>query len=424
MAKKKRGRRGDGTIQEIIKGKKYRVRLGYGTNANGERVRRTETVYGSFSDAKARLDEMKSERDNGLQLDGANMTFEEFADEFMRQRRTFGNCEKRTLKQSESVIGVLCSYLGEFKLGQIDTPLVERTLAKIKQDRGITNRTLQAYRTQLNLVMSKACRYNYIVKNPCADVERPKPEKSTARALEQHEIDRLISSLESDWASLVGGAIARTLEPSPEDEPRVHVVGLCRVGVVIALYLEFLSGLRGEEAFSLTWEKLDFERGTMRIDAALDDGATLKGTKNESSTRTIPLPACMSEKLQEWKDLQRHELGRIGVEQTGETPVCCSNVGGFLDDHNKNKYCREFFKAHELDVKPHWLRHTWTTLHVRNNTDIRTLMSLGGWSSPDVLLTIYAHETEGGKREAASRLESVLFGVPDGNEKTLELQRI
>lgn len=407
---RKRGRRGDGSIQEIAKGKKYRVRIDYGTDARGKRLRRTETVRGTYSDAKARLDEMKDERDNGLRLDGAKTTFEEFARDFMQQRRTFGNCEKRTLRQSESVIGILCAYLGAYRLEQIDAALIERTLATIKRERGITNRTLQAYRTQLNLVLGKACRYGYIIKNPCADVERPKPEKSTARALGQNEIDRLVSSLESDWTALVGGTIARMLEPSPTGEGRVHIVGLCRVGVVIALYLEFLSGLRGEEAFSLTWGKLDFERATMLVDAALDDGATLKGTKNATSTRTIPLPACMFGKLREWKELQRHELERLGIEQTGETPVCCSNVGGFLDDHNKNKYCREFFRAHGLDVKPHWLRHTWATLHVRNGADIKTVMALGGWSSPDILLEIYAHETEGGKREAADKLESAVFG--------------
>ena len=425
---RKRGRRGDGTIDEITKGKKYRIRLDYGTDARGKRVRRTETVSGTYSDAQKRLNEMKAERDSGLRIDGSNMTFEEFALEFTQRRRALENLADNTLKQSESIVGILCQYLGACRLDQINTALIDRTLTAIKQDRGISNTTLKAYRTQLNLILGKAFDYSYITRNPCTRATKPKPEKSNARALEQDEIERLSESLEADWATLVGGTIARTLENSAAEEQRVHAVGLCRIGVLIALYLELLSGMRGGEAFALTWGRLDFESHAIRIEAALDNGGTLKATKNQSSTRTVPMPRHLVGKLREWRELQRHELEMIGVKQTAKTPVCCSNTGGFLDPHNARKYCREWLGEHELDVKPHWLRHTWATLLIRDGRDIRTVMALGGWSSPDVLLEIYAHESESGKREAADRLEAMVFGSlkehDKQGEKFPEMQRI
>lgn len=413
---------GDGSIQKLGPNH-WLVQVDFGKLPNGKRDRQSRKVRGPRSEAVKARRELIAKRDSGLDARGGKMPFADFARYWLKMREDSGRYAARTLTHSAAIVGILIEHVGDVRLDKITPALVDSTLADIKAARGIGGTSLKGYFTQWNMILGKAVRYGYIAKNPCADAERPKADKSKRTALTLEEARRVVMLLESDFDALLNEreAMEARRDARGASGQRMQLVGLCKPGALVALRLELCNGLRGEEAFGLTWGAVDLEAQTLAVVAALDMDATLKDTKNESSTRTVYLDNATTAMLKRWKAAQCMELARLGMEQGDDTPVSCSNTGGFVDDHNARKYCRSWLKEHGVTDKagqpatPHELRHTWATLAIASGADVKTVMELGGYASPDILLDVYAHTIEENKRKAARAIGETLGPRPQGD---------
>ena len=148
--------------------------------------------------------------------------------------------------------------------------------------------------------------------------------------------------------------------------------------------------------------------------------------------------------------MQCDQLNAIGIEQGSDTPVITNKLGSFTDHSRFGKWWRDFcvenrfgcwtdgegreivtlmlgddaapysecviewrdsqgwpcdssgkrysrsykrpkISRHYEGLRFHELRHTHFTTRLADGMDIPTAQALGGWSSPDVLLNVYAH---------------------------------
>ena len=71
------------------------------------------------------------------------------------------------------------------------------------------------------------------------------------------------------------------------------------------------------------------------------------------------------------------------------------DADGWPCDANGKRYSRSYkrpkIERHYNGLKYHELRHTHFTMRLAAGMDIPTAQALGGWSTPDVLMTVYAH---------------------------------
>ncbi len=146
-----------------------------------------------------------------------------------------------------------------------------------------------------------------------------------------------------------------------------------------------------------------------------------KTPKTKSGLRTISLDLATARRLARWKGEQSRYLEMLGIEQTDETPVCCSNVGGWCDLHNFESWWRRFRNENGFEgLKFHELRHTQATQLLANGVDVKTVQTRMGHSNASLTLNWYAHAIPENDRKAADILGE-LFS--DGKKHDLKLIR-
>lgn len=144
--------------------------------------------------------------------------------------------------------------------------------------------------------------------------------------------------------------------------------------IEIAILLAACLGLRRSEILGLKYESFNKDSGTISISSARvpDENNDLveKGTKTLKSTRMLPCPKFILDKIGE-----------------GE---------GYLYDEHKQNYLRERLRsicaANELpDISLHELRHTNASIMLLLNIPDKYAMERGGWSNTQTMKKIYQH---------------------------------
>ena len=194
-------------------------------------------------------------------------------------------------------------------------------------------------------------------------------------------------------------------------------------------YTEFVvlfnTGMRIGELAALTWDCINFENNTIRVEKTVnryrkkDFGFTvaIASPKSKTSTRVIP----MSNEVR--KILLMHKLLNIRpteavlvVDDYGNIKRKVSDLvfvnskrtvwtePDFLALINRiiNNYNRVADQEHKERIEnfcPHMARHTYTTLAYSVGADIKAVSEILGHASTSVTLDTYTHLTEEKKRQ-------------------------
>ena len=130
-----------------------------------------------------------------------------------------------------------------------------------------------------------------------------------------------------------------------------------------------------------------------------------------TAARWRGLPPAASH-LAMWKERQAGELAKIGVKQTGKTPVCCSDTGSWYRIDTFDNWWRAWRKEHGFEgLKFHELRHTQATQLLANGVDVKTVQARLGHASASITLGWYAHAIPEKDHEAADLLGAILSGA-------------
>jgi len=182
------------------------------------------------------------------------------------------------------------------------------------------------------------------------------------------------------------------------------------------------TGLREAEAMGLTWDCVDFDAGTLKINKQLikrpaaDGGFTLAETKNSKIRIVKTAPAVM----QLLKDRQRQQIeqrlmaGEIweGWQNENERKtalVFTTATGGNLSPQTVYNHCKKVLeKIGAGDRCVHDLRHTFAVLSLQNGDDIKTVQGNLGHATAAFTLDVYGHVSEKMKEDSAARMEAYM----------------
>ena len=199
-----------------------------------------------------------------------------------------------------------------------------------------------------------------------------------------------------------------------------------------------------------------------------NDTAPLKTDKDENPVgRIVPIDASTVGILEKWKVEQRKRLNAIGIEQGSDTPVITNKNGKFTNHSRFERWWRDSFcvpngfgrylteDGREIvtltigedaslysdcfidwrqpngwpcdetgrvysrsNKRPkikkcydglhfHALRHTHFSFRLASGVDIITAQYLGGWSSPAMLMNVYAHPVAENVWESAGFMDNL-----------------
>lgn len=171
-------------------------------------------------------------------------------------------------------------------------------------------------------------------------------------------------------------------------------------GIVLCLY----TGLRIGELLALTWDDVDFQKGTLSVTKSCHDSwndnryvKILDPTKTQSSERIIPLPRQIVAHMKALRKSTDAKFVVIGKSEYGA---------------EVRSYQRTFsIVLKNLDIAHkgfHALRHTFATRALEMGMDIKTLSEILGHRNPTVTLCRYSHSLMEHKIEMMNKLGKLL----------------
>ena len=199
--------------------------------------------------------------------------------------------------------------LGEVRLAEISTPVVDSVIRAIKAK--VSPTTAKSCRSVISGVLGLAVRHGAISTNPVRDTERleVKPRRRP-RALDRAERDAWFAALSSNPKAVSA------------DLPDLTLFMLS-------------TGVRIGEALGILWRDVDLERGeveiTQQVMRVKGRGLIRTATKSTAGERVLKLPETCLDMLR--------ERARGGVRE--HEPVFCDALGGHRDPTNVRRSLRD-----------------------------------------------------------------------------------
>ena len=218
--------------------------------------------------------------------------------------------------------------------------------------------------------------------------------------LSQSYIDKIIICLRGIFDAaedndLIAKNPTRNLSCKSKQKPkekrvydRETVEALCNTDHKYSLHVTILlrMGLRCSELCGLRWKDIDFENGFLSVNQALtrESGVSyIDATKSKKSTRRIPIPAPLLERL-----TQAHK-------ESSEEYVAMINGHHMTPDHFNEHQMEAFYNSLNVPadkrLTAHELRHTCGTLLYEDTKDIYYTSKFLGHSDIGITTKTYIH---------------------------------
>jgi integrase len=234
---------------------------------------------------------------------------------------------------------------------------------------GLSASTVGHTHRLLKQVMRDAVRDKYIRDNPLDEVKPPKQKGNGKKpVLDAEQLERLFETVRGDRFEC-------------------------------AFYLMALCGLRIGECLALTFDSLDLERGTIRIEHTLYNGQRFD-TKTPSSRATLTLPQRALEALRRHCD---------GLDGGGY--LFATSSGKPVDVSNFHKWTwKPALRKAGLpeNLTPHGLRHGTGSLLAEQNVPLPVISRYLRHANPRITSQVYLHELGDTSGVASAAMDAAL----------------
>ena len=239
----------------------------------------------------------------------------------------------------------------------------------------------------LHQALEKAVKLEYISRNPAAGCELPRLEQKEIHPLEDQQVAALLRAVKGGRLELL---------------------------VSIALF----TGLRQSELLGLTWDCVDFQKGTLLVNKQLSrilhrEESGLFLSPKSGKSRTITPAHSVLKTLKEQRRRQAEMQLKAGsLWNNAHNLVFTNETGGPLEQWRVEKDYQAAVEAVGLaGARFHDLRHTYTVNAIRAGDDIKTIQGNLGHASAAFTLDRYGHFTERMRQDSAARMEGFIKGV-------------
>ncbi len=303
--------------------------------------------------------------------------------------------------------------LGAWRLSEIQPEHLEEHYRRMQAD-GHSAHTIRAVHRVLRSAFNEAVRRRRLAGNPALVARPPRAEDIEVEPLSIEESRRVLEAAQS------------TSHPA-------------RWSIALSL------GMRQGEALGLLWADVDLDEGVLRVrrsvqrhtwehgcevvgghpscrrkrgaecDHRTGGGLLLVEPKTKASKRTIVLPAPLVEELRAHRaQVNRRRLAAGEAWDATHDLVFPAANGGLIDPSRDHREWKALLKQAGLrDVRLHDARHTAATLLLVQGVDIRTVMSIMGWTEMATAQR-YTHAVDELRRRAARQMGALLWAEQVG----------
>lgn len=247
----------------------------------------------------------------------------------------------------------LKDFFGSIKLVDI-TPVVLNKFMQDKQEEGLSHKTINHLLTTIGTAFNWAINNNYMMYNPITRVKKLKVDKVEMSFLSEKEIKIVLKTAQKEY---------------PDFYPLL----------LTAVY----TGMRRGELLGLTWECIDFKESIIKVKKSLYKGV-LSEPKTKNSIRAIQVPKKLVNVLKKYKKIAKeNDLNLVFTQDNGKS----------IDADNmiKRRFQKVLEKAEVKQIRFHDLRHTYASLLISRDLNVKYIQRQMGHSSFEVTMNTYAH---------------------------------
>jgi integrase len=273
--------------------------------------------------------------------------------------------------------------LGHLKIQQINPLHVQKFINELVNERKYSEHTIHLIYRIISASFKKAKIINLIKENPAIGVTLPKIRKKEMNLWSLEQVNCFI-----------------------REAKKVKRLTRCYTGFLIAL----LTGMRQGEILGLRWKDIDMEKQTIYIRQTLTQDAELKiGAKNEASVRSIHIPENLISELKAHRKVILEEKLQLGKAYTDFDLVICTRKGKPMIPRNFRK---EFYNLSEKinlpKIRFHDLRHTYATILIQQNVNVKLISERLGHSEIGTTLDTYSHVLPNMQKSISDELKKII----------------
>lgn len=388
---------------------------------DGKRNKIEKGGFRTKKEAETALTKAISEYENtGHVFTPSEISFSDFLDIWMEQHSKMNLADKSVETYASLIKNHLKPDMGSYRLRSIQTITVQEYINKLKID-GYSRSTIEVIFSIISTSMDFAIEtMNFIKENPCDRVKIGKVHKKPR--------ERIVITDEQ----------FKKIKELVPAESHFH----------LPILIGWNCGLRINECVALTWDDIDFENNTMRIEKQIirraieKPGRWLLKDPKYDSKRTIKFGETLSSALkaeykrqlkneiyygeyytvyylEEFKDnkgishkqLIETQKGKLGDKKRFH--LLCLQENGERVTVSQFQHCAAKIKTElEIPFDYHSLRHTHATRLIEAKVSVKAVQIRLGHKNILTTLKTYVHNTEQLTQEAADTFESVVNGLP------------
>ena len=368
------------------------------TKENGKRKRIERSGGNTKKEALDALNDAIYKYKNGY-VEPKKLTYDEYItdwiENFIKENRKLNTYERYKELYKNNIKPYLGNILlKDLKAIHIENALLAEKKRKHKNNKTLSNSTLQAIYGVINSSLNRAVRLQIINDNMCRFVERPKREKFVANTLSIAEFDLILNKLNKDNYG----------------DYMFH----------LALLTVLELGLRRGELAGLEWDNIDFKNNIVDIKNNLvytNTSVIVDTPKTEEGKRSIYISDELLEELKKHKKIQ--SINKLQYGSLHEENKFNNKNYNFIFTWENGKYIHpnyftlkfsRLIKISNINkkVRFHDIRHTNATLLLKQGVDFKIIQARLGHSDISTTLNIYSHVTTEMQKSATEKLKSLI----------------
>lgn len=418
------------------RGDSYQITVSNGRNSVGKQILETTTFTPDPSMTAKQQEkalevftvEFEQKVKNGKILTGDKLTLKEYSERWLEEyaknnltQVSYRNyCDILRLRILPALGHIKLSSLKPLHLQSFYNNLLEDGIRLDGKPGGYSPATIKKDHVVLSSMLSTAVQWQLIEFNPCDRVSVPKV-KNTSDNIKYFTFEQTQAFLNALNMSYSTTYKAHTRKGSLHEEYNVAEYTESRnipLQFKVLFHIALFGGLRRGEIVALTWDDIDFDTSTIRINKSsshIDRQVITKEPKTATSNRTIKLPDFVIQLIKDWKVEQNKYRLSIGDQWNGTNYIFTQTDGRQMYPSTPTATFKKILIQYnntienEKDKLPmislHGLRHTSATLLIAENVDVKTVSSRLGHAHTSTTMDIYAHALEQMDEKAANVLE-------------------
>ena len=368
---------GEGSIRKRPNGK-WEAR--YTVTENGKTIRKS--IYAdSQSEARKKLTAVTNEINTGEFIAPDSITVSEWFDIWIQnyckaiKQSTISRYESDGRNHIKPIIG-------KQRLQKITAPALQKFINE-RHENGLAAKSCRNLHGVLHELFNQAVLCGYIKSNPVSAVKLPR--------VEQKEMNFLVGDDLKAFFAECKGKVYDDL-----------------------FFVDVFPGLRLSEIIGLSWDCIDFKKGTITIDKQLKRERKTGGSneyrfdslKNGKKRVIAPAPAVF-QVLKRTRAKQAENRLKYGSAYSNEfNLVFTDEVGSHFSPVTVYGCFKRRVKAiGRPEVRVHDLRHSYAVISIESGVDIKTVSESMGHYSVAFTLDIYGHVSDKMRKDSADKLQ-------------------